>query len=109
MKHNIEQWELYMFRNTVKISLNDLSLITEAFRRKHFLNSDPKFYGLGTPGRYKSKLFISSFGNDVPRANNWYRLTQEGERIMKAMEQYFKMPKKADKDKVNEMLFSFQI
>lgn len=110
MKREINKDNIYMFQNMYKLSSKDTRLIFEAFRRMEFLGNDGRdenynMLGLGTPSAYKSKLFTASFG-EIPKVSNWYKLTNEGKRVMAEIKNYFKLPQKADRQKVNEMLFS---
>lgn len=94
------------FRMENKITLPECKLLFEAYRRKHLLHADSKFLGLGYPSHYKSKFFTASF-QEMPKCNNWYKLTQEGEEMMKKMESYFHLPKQGVKrDILNSYLFN---
>lgn len=110
MKREITKDNIYMFQNMYKLSSKDTRLIFEAFRRMEFLGNDGRdenynMLGLGTPSTYKSKLFAPSF-QEIPKVSNWYRLTEDGKRLMLEIKKYFKLPAKEDRNKVNEMLFS---
>lgn len=65
---------------TKRITQKDQMLLNEAARRmtqfKHDANSE--FLGLGTPSEYKSEYFTASFGRELPRVSNWYKLTPKG-------------------------------
>lgn len=108
---NITIENIWQFNREHKLNNKDSRLLFEAFRRLEFLGTktiDDKFLGLGTPSAYKSVYFTSSFGKETPRVNNWYKLTEEGKRIVKAIQHRFAIPKKTDqRNKINEMLFSY--
>jgi hypothetical protein len=73
------------------IILNDDQqwLLTEAWRRMG-MDSTPDlvFLGLGYPSQYKpvvkAGLMQSSFA-ETPKVLNWYKLTSDGEKIIKQM------------------------
>lgn len=96
--------------STLQIQLQlpkkDFKLLLEAFRRKHFLESDNKFLGLGLPSSYKSKLFKASFG-ETPKVSNWYSLTAEGLIKLQELENIFPKFNIADKEHINQMLFEY--
>jgi len=110
MKREINKDNIFMFQNMYKLSSKDTRLIFEAFRRMEFLGTDGRdenynMLGLGAPSTYKSKYFTPSFA-EIPKVSNWYRLSQSGIELMRQIKAYFKLPKQADRDKVNAMLFS---
>lgn len=61
----------------------DKALLEEAARRmKHFEHDiNHNMLGLGYPSEYKSKYFTPSF-REIPRALNWYKLTEEGKKYL---------------------------
>ena len=73
---------------TIGVNKKDFWLLLEAFRRKHLLikqEKNEKFFGLGTPSSYKSKMFKPSFG-EKPKVNNWYMLTDLGNEKLQLIE-----------------------
>lgn len=107
-KHNIQdQWFNIIGNLPAKLELSskDFKLLLEAFRRKHLLKAEEKFLGLGCPSDYKSKLFQSSFGELVPRATNWFTLTQLGQEKMKELEEILNI-EPGSESIINEAFFT---
>lgn len=106
--------KLLKFKLQHKLTAKDHYLLVEALRRKNFSGSkkditDPKL-GLGTPYTYKSRFFTVSNGREVPRQNNWYKLTEEGMNLVSELESIIVIPKsKEDKYRVNGFLAHYKI
>jgi hypothetical protein len=89
----------------LELSGKDFKLLLEAFRRKHLLITDVKFLGLGYPSYYKSKLFQPSFGELMPRVNNWFTLTEFGQEKMKELEEILNI-EPGSESIINEVIFT---
>src|SRR3989304_2056502 len=70
----------------LKLKHKDLKLLLEAYRRYMMFNSEKPlnvaWVGLGMPSQYKSEFF-KSLSKEIPKANNWYLLTDKGIEIFK--------------------------
>lgn len=99
--------EIYSIPFKIGMNLcgNNFKLLLEAYRRKHFLNADSKFLGLGFPSDYKSDLFQPSF-KLTPRALNWFKLTNKGEEKLKQLEETVCFDKETA-SKLNEIMFKW--
>lgn len=107
-KHNIQdQWFSMIVNLPVRLELSnkDFKLLLEAFRRKHLLKTDKKFLGLGCPSYYKSRLFQPSFGELIPRVNNWFTLTDLGQVKMEELEEILNI-EPGSESIVNEVIFT---
>ena len=90
-----------MKRKELKIYSKVSGLLSEAMRRILHLSETKtlnyKFAGLGTPYQYKegikAGLFEPSFRPEIPRVNNWYRLTPLGQKVIKQMIRKGRIPK----------------
>jgi len=98
--------EMLYLPSKLNLGRKSFILLLEAFRRKNMLNADPNFLGLGTPSFYKCDLFEPSFGELIPRASNWYKLTKKGEEKMALLETLIKV-EPADKNDINEKIFTY--
>lgn len=99
-------YEMLYIPSKLSLGRKAFILLLEAYRRKHILNSDAKFWGLGAPTFYKCDLFEPSFGEEIPRASNWYKLTKKGEEKMALLETLIKV-EQADKLDINEKIFTY--
>ena len=80
---------LLSVKTKLKLNKKDFKLLLEAYRRKHLIDGatvTTEFLGLGTPHDYKSTYFTCATGRVVARIRNWYKLTEQGEDMMKKLE-----------------------
>lgn len=75
----------YELESKLGLGNKDFVLLLDAHHRKNILNASANFHGLGTSTFYKSDLFEPSFG-EIPKANNWYKLTEKGNEKMNLLE-----------------------
>lgn len=106
--------EIWNMPAKLGLSRKNFLLLLEAFRRKHILSANPYFYGLGMKSHYKSKLFEYSSGPvlgrdwvELPRVNNWYKLTKLGEEKLALLETIICIEKQ-NKNEVNELIFTYE-
>jgi hypothetical protein len=97
--------EMLYLPSKLNLGHKAFSLLLEAYRRKHLLNSHTDFLGLGAPSYYKSDLFQCS-GNETPRASNWYKLTKKGEEKMALLETLIKV-EPVNKLDINNKIFLY--
>ena len=103
----IDNEGLSFVKSVLKLKTKDFRLLMEAFRRKHFLKSTSGMLGLGTPSSYKSQFFKPN-GREIPRALNWYLLSEEGEQMLSLIEDILPVPEDVqERDKANEFLFTY--
>jgi hypothetical protein len=109
---------LLEFAVDFNIKFMDMRLLAEAFRRKHLISDSPDtlaktlgWVGLGTYAVYsKNKYFkpVNEKEEFIKRANYWWKLSEDGERVMKHMEDTFEIPVLPEQRvEANQTLFTF--
>ena len=107
------KWEFMKFKNKHKLSLHDLGLLVEAYRRRMMFNQEKpleqSWLGLGTPYYYKSKLFIPLNGATTPRVNNWFLLSKKGIEIFSELIKDFPFPTQEKQNELNSFLCKIRL